>query len=107
VHCIAILLPAFVAAHSPYGYGDLHFFLALKRLVECPNPLLEASADLNAVLRAGELGKVSFVLTETGVDVSAGRADHIELNGIDQWLGGVHLSKHSQERWDEHRRLIL
>jgi Domain of unknown function (DUF1835) len=30
-------------------------------------------------------------ITETGRMVFQGRADHIELNGIDRWLGGVHL----------------
>jgi hypothetical protein len=30
-----------------------------------------------------------------------GRADHIELNGIEEWLGGVHLSgRNAAWRWD-------
>jgi hypothetical protein len=29
--------------------------------------------------------------TAAGTDVLVGRADHVALNGIDRWLGGVHL----------------
>jgi hypothetical protein len=33
-----------------------------------------------------------FRLTETGYQVMRGKVDFVELNGIDLWLGGVHLS---------------
>jgi hypothetical protein len=33
--------------------------------------------------------------------VLEGRADHIDLNGIDRWLGGVHLKDEKAAwRWD-------
>lgn len=39
-------------------------------------------------------------LTAAGADVLAGRADHVALNGIDRWLGGVHLHGRSAAwRW--------
>jgi hypothetical protein len=41
-------------------------------------------------------------LTETGARVLAGRDDHVRLNGIDRWIGGVHL--HGRQvpwRWDD------
>ena len=45
--------------------------------------------------------KQIFVITEAGRDVLDGRADAIELNGIDRWLGGVHLrGLEAQWRWD-------
>jgi hypothetical protein len=31
-------------------------------------------------------------MTSDGADVLAGRADAVALNGIDRWLGGVHLT---------------
>ena len=38
---------------------------------------------------------------ESGRNVIEGRADQIELNGIDQWLGGVHLKgDRASWRWD-------
>jgi hypothetical protein len=39
-------------------------------------------------------------LTGAGRDVLAGRSDHVELNGIDRWMGGVHLTRRSLWRWD-------
>jgi hypothetical protein len=41
-------------------------------------------------------------LTETGREVLADRQHHVALNGIDRWIGGVHLSGPSAAwRWDE------
>ena len=40
-------------------------------------------------------------ITETGGRVMEGHADHVELNGIDRWLGGVHLKgDRAVWRWD-------
>jgi len=34
--------------------------------------------------------------------VLAGKADHVALNGVDRWIGGVHLDgPDSRWRWDE------
>jgi hypothetical protein len=41
-------------------------------------------------------------LTEAGRSVLDGAADHVSLNGIDRWIGGVHLVGRSVPwRWDE------
>jgi hypothetical protein len=49
--------------------------------------------------------QVSFDLTEKGREVLAGTRDFVELNGIDLWLGGVHvLSGAVLWLWDEHDR---
>ena len=37
-------------------------------------------------------GAPKLRLTEMGARVLAGDADHVDLNGIDRWLGGVHLT---------------
>lgn len=40
-------------------------------------------------------------ITPAGREILEGRADHIALNGIDRWLGGVHLKRaQSVWRWD-------
>ena len=39
-----------------------------------------------------------MTLTEAGVRVLAGEADHVKLNGIDRWWGGVHLSGENAAR---------
>ena len=47
-------------------------------------------------------------ITPLGREVLAGTADVVKLNGIDRWLGGVHLmGPDAQWRWDpEHRKLV-
>ncbi len=50
----------------------------------------------------------SLSLSEAGHEVLAGRADWLHLNGIDRWLGGVHL--HSPGllwRWDPQNRKLV
>jgi hypothetical protein len=40
-------------------------------------------------------------LTPFGRDVLAAHADHVTVNGVDRWVGGVHLRGPDVEwRWD-------
>ena len=71
----------------PY-LGDVPFLLYVGRLRDGGVPLL-AERD-----GASEL-------TEAGRAVLAGKEDHVLLNGIDRWLGGVHLAgEEAPWRWD-------
>ena len=46
-------------------------------------------------------------ITEAGRNVIDGLADHVELNGIDRWLGGVHLKgDYAAWRWDPMQRKL-
>jgi hypothetical protein len=77
--------------------GDTWCFDAMTRLAQAPNPLLEAEPTANPVEPRSRLR-----LTDIGRRVLDGHEDHIALNGIDRWIGGVHL--HGQElpwRWNE------
>jgi len=65
--------------------GDLSFFNIVDALASAPHPLVT------------DRGTIS--LTDTGRDVLAARADHIALNGISRWLGGVHLAPQRLWRW--------
>jgi hypothetical protein len=39
--------------------------------------------------------------------VLAGHADHVTLNGIDRWIGGVHLhGRHARWRWDDGSEMV-
>jgi hypothetical protein len=68
--------------------GDASFARYVRSLSECRHPLLR-DAD-------------GYSLTPTGREVLAGRADHVRLNGINRWLGGVHLlGAEALWRWDE------
>jgi hypothetical protein len=90
----------FVAAAGrefrPY-LGDTWCFACMDRLARAPTALLSAepaSAPVDADTLLG--------LTDTGARVLAGRADHVELNGIDRWIGGVHLvGQDARWRFDE------
>jgi hypothetical protein len=76
-------------------FHDFPFVSHVRGLAECRHPLLEEAG--------GE-----YRLTQAGRDVLAARADHIRLNGINRWLGGVHM--HGSEvlwRWDENRRRLV
>ena len=69
--------------------GDTTFFDILRaRSASARVPLVTierrptdaATSDLSVV-----------AITDAGRDVLAGRSDHVALNGIDRWRGGVHL----------------
>jgi hypothetical protein len=97
------LFPAFIEAEPIYGLGDAQFWLALRRLSEGAEPLLLAAGDkLDGPLDANKVNELNLMVTERGLAVLAGEADCVTLNGIDMWLGGVHLSSpNNLWRWDE------
>lgn len=103
------LFEEFGRREAIYGLGDFQFRNELKRMVKAPTPLLVVKNDsLDGELASGAFLKAVFELTEKGADVLQGKADAVELNGIDLWLGGVHL--HGEEtlwRWDERSETLV
>jgi len=83
--------------------GDGWCFAMMDRMAHAPVPLLHAEpAD-----RPVGIG-TSLRLTDTGARVLAGAADHVTLNGIDRWIGGVHLhGRHPAWRWDDGTEAIV
>ena len=80
--------------------GDHWAWLAVHRLGTGDHPLIVAPVEPLAEI-SEEFAMQRYELTATGHDVLAGRADHAELNGIDRWIGGVHLTGHRPRwRWD-------
>jgi hypothetical protein len=76
--------------------GDLFFFRIADRLAGAPVPLLELDppGQVSAATRLRPTG--------AGRRVLRGEADHVALNGIDRWVGGVHLRGGAVRwRWDE------
>jgi hypothetical protein len=47
-----------------------------------------------------DLWNQEVLLTEKGREVLRGDEDRVRLNGIDRWLGGVHLADETLWRWD-------
>ncbi len=76
--------------------GDLTFFDTLRRLSSGRVPLVMIDGG------GDDLRARRITITAAGRDVVARRADHVALNGIDLWRGGVHLtgSDRSPWRWD-------
>jgi hypothetical protein len=86
----------------PY-LGDLTCFARIGQLARGAHPLLSLDQPDPPVQRT-----TGVRLTSTGARVLAGEADHIALNGIDQWIGGVHLQGHHVPwRWDDGTETIV
>jgi hypothetical protein len=97
------LFPRFIDAEPVYGLGDAQLWLALQRLSRGRKPLLRIEGGKNdgSHLTPEIVHQAEFELTESGESVLSGEADFVEINGIDHWLGGVHLSPENLWRWDE------
>ena len=71
--------------------GDTWAFAALDRLAAGDVPLLDGQR-----------------LTDAGGRVLRGEADHVALNGVDRWVGGVHLRGRSVAwRWDDGTEAVV
>lgn len=82
--------------------GDSSFYRTMDRLASAERPLLTLGGPPGP---PGHRTPVS--LTDTGRAVLAGEADHAALNGLDRWVGGIHLEGRSPAwRWDAASRLV-
>ncbi|HET9426081.1 MAG TPA: hypothetical protein VFO55_11970 [Gemmatimonadaceae bacterium] len=75
--------------------GDVYLFWRLRRMAaeSLREPLLELSGDLST-MRHCRVAPTAF-----GRQVREGAASHVEMNGIDDWIGGVHLRAASGSPW--------
>ena len=73
--------------------GDTWAFARLERIATADVPLVRAAAPVSH--------QSPVAITDTGRSVLAGEADHVTLNGIDRWIGGVHLQGREVPRFDE------
>ena len=79
--------------------GDGSFWHHVETLAGSTHPLV----TLHVEPRQDRLPTGTVAITDTGREVLSGRADWIEIGGIDRWIGGVHLhSDGSMWRWDGH-----
>ncbi len=87
-------------------FGDSTLWLCMEALaagsapalrIEGPGPLPRFDAAQHPPLKEWRIS-----LTESGAEFLAGRADWVARNGLDRWLGGVHLHAGAPLwRWDE------
>jgi hypothetical protein len=73
---------------TPDMVGDLYLFARLNRFgsPELKHPLIEIDNP------TGSMRECQIRALPLAHDILAGRANMIELNGLDDWLGGVHLT---------------
>src|SRR5207249_3376460 len=95
------LFPAFSRRESAYGFGDAQVYLALESIMTVRKPLLIQDNSHQWSKDSAQMLLASFELTDEGKAVLAGEEDFVVMNGIETWLGGIHLSgKEAAWRWD-------
>lgn len=73
-----------------------NFWREVKAMMSCDHPLI-LTADYSPLFDDDELidpnqfKNKKIFMTEIGHKVLRGKRDHLQLNGIDRWIGGVHL----------------
>jgi hypothetical protein len=100
----ATVRDAYVASHprreDPVWLGDSTFAGYLEDLAAGPFPLVTLGPTTSADDASAMLGR-TVALRDAGRAVLEGRDDRVRLNGIDRWLGGVHLAgRECAWRWD-------
>ena len=84
------LFSAVQKTENPLFMGDLSFLAILRELASAHFPLVRMESQTGLV-----------TLTEVGSRVLDFQEDHVHLNGIERWLGGVHLAgTDAVWRWD-------
>lgn len=94
---------------NPLFMGDLSFFAILYEMASVPHPLIEIE-NAGQVGSEGDKSSIAHSMiriTDTGLRVFQSQLDHMQLNGINRWLGGVHLTGAAAWRWDDHNRRLV
>jgi len=114
----ASLFQRFGDEEPVYGFGDAQFWLALQRLSAAPQPLLaiakngadrQHSEEGQQALTSAVDPKARIEITKLGETTLTGETYFVALNGIDHWLGGVHLHDNRDLwRWNKwQQKLVL
>jgi len=95
-----------IIAREPVG--DLLLFDMLRNFVQAEHPLLEFAQPFAGKFQTWEFNGATLALTNAGRRVLAGKDDAVALNGIDRWIGGVHLhGKTVRWRWDRKAKSVI
>ena len=110
VESLGIATPAIVVGTTLHTdlVGDVLLFDMLRAFITAPHPLLRFAESFNGRFRSYRFNGSKIGITDTGRRVLAGKADHVTLNGINRWIGGVHLlGNRMRWRWDERIQEIV
>ena len=91
--------------------ADAAFLIHARRLLAEPVPLLrllsrEPLGDPSEFPTHAEFWDRAVTLTPAGEEVLAGKRDWLAEQGIDRWLGGVHLTRAAYWRWDPEKKRL-
>jgi hypothetical protein len=100
------LAEAYPAAHhrleEAVWMGDATWMTYVDRLTRGAQPLLAYEGDA-----AGPMQQRVARITDMGREVLDGKTDLVWINGIDRWIGGVHLrGREIRWRWDPEEECI-
>jgi hypothetical protein len=102
------LFPAFTRRESGYGFGDAQVYLHIEAMLTARNPLLVQNNSNQWAKDSAQMLLASFEVTDDGKAILAGEEDFVVANGIDKWLGGIHLQgREADWRWDEETRNLM
>jgi hypothetical protein len=92
--------------------GDRSFAWYVERLSLAPEPLVAWADGSRISAPHAEADRRVFwdrpiMLTPFGRDVLRGRRDALDGNGVDRWIGGVHLTHPRAWRWDAAARRLV
>ncbi|MBA2687692.1 MAG: DUF1835 domain-containing protein [Gemmatimonadaceae bacterium] len=108
----AALFTSFAEREERIFLGDASFATYLQEISEVEFPLALFSDGEPIVAPQGgeplpDFWHRKIAITEMGEKVIGGQADHFALNGIDRWIGGVHLTREIAWRWDPGQRTLV
>jgi len=110
VQSLGVTAPAFAIAMPLHTemVGDGLLLDMLRAFVTAPHPLLRFAEPFTGKLDSYKFNGSKITVTDEGRGMLAGKADHVALNGIDRWIGGMHLLGHRVRwRWDERLHRIV
>ena len=91
---------------DPLFMGDWSFFGILTDLASAREPLVRTVDDSPLDLYSHPTTPVT--ITDAGLRIVEGRDDHIRVNGIDRWIGGVHLKgTEAAWRWNQETGFLI
>ena len=87
--------------------GDDELFASLLEFLTCKYPLIEPVENGHNFTSFAEFRRLAVRRSAVGHDVISGRTDHVTMNGVNRWIGGVHLKgKVVPWRWDSEKHLL-
>jgi len=83
--------------------GTPYLFGLLRKLAdpELRQPLLSLTGNIANMM------ETDLHITSVGKSVLAGEANFVELNGIDDWVGGIHLDSSHGQVWFQRNGLLI